>query len=397
MTQTTPLNLVAPPQTGFPLFHAGFRPFFLLAAIGGAVMMGLWLAIYSGVISGGTGYFDPLTWHHHEMIYGYTLAVIAGFLLTAVSNWTGRPTLSGKPLATLAMLWVAGRVVPWCGALPHGLIAAVDVAFTPALMIAIAIPLIRSGNRRNMVFIALLTTLTAGNLLVHLQALGVTSTGRLGAMLGLYLVLAMISLIGGRVIPFFIERRLENTSPRRWPRLGIAAVLTLIVLCIVDLSGAPAGWTAAAAWACAALHGLRLIGWHERRVWSVPLLWVLFLGYAWVVAGFALRALAAGGMVSPFVAVHAWTVGGIGVMTLGMMARVSLGHTGRPMRASTTMAIAFAVMNLAAVLRVAGPIAWPHHTLGMMRAAGLLWILALGLFAVVYTPILLRARPDPAS
>lgn len=375
-----------------PLLTAAFRPFFLLAAAGGVALVGMWVAIYAG---GGhalpADYFDPLTWHHHELIYGYTLAVIAGFLLTAVSNWTKQPPLAGVPLALLALLWIAGRIVVLTD-LPPAIIAAVDLSFAPALAVAVAIPLVRSGNHRNLVFIVLLAVMIAGNILVHLQALGSAATARLGAMLGLYVILLMITVVAGRVVPFFIERRFDDTAPRRWPRLGWAAIVALLTLAALDLSGAPAVWVATAAWIALVVHGVRMVGWHVRRLWAEPLLWVLFVGYGWLVGGFALRALAATGAVTPFVATHAWTVGAIGVMTLGMMTRVSLGHTGRPLRAPPVTTLIFIAINAAAIARVLGPIVWPEHAITTVRASAALWMLAMFVFLIAYTPVLMRQR-----
>lgn len=380
------------PSSKLPLLSAGFRPFFLLAAACGFALVGMWVAIYAG---GGhtlpAHYFDALTWHHHELIYGYTLAVISGFLLTAVSNWTKQPTLSGVPLALLALLWVAGRIVVLCE-LPPAVIAAVDLSFAPALAVAVAIPLVRTGNKRNLVFVVLLAVMTIGNVLVHLQALGSATTARLGAMLGLYVILLMIAVVAGRVVPFFIERRFDDAAPQRWPRLGWVAAIALLALAVLDLSGAPPIAVATTAWIALVVHGSRMVGWHVRQLWAEPLLWVLFLGYGWLVVGFALKALATMGTVTPFVATHAWTVGAIGVMTLGMMARVSLGHTGRPLRAPLITTLIFIAINAAAAARVLGPIVWPEHALTTVRASGALWMLAMFVFFAAYTPVLMRRR-----
>lgn len=376
------------------LFALGFRPFFLLAGLLAVLALGAWgFGQALGWVP--ANHYGAIAWHSHEMLFGYAVAVIAGFLLTAVRNWTGVDTPTGAALAGLALLWLAGRVAALLPDLaPAWLIAGVDLAFLPALAVVLAAPVARARQWHNLVFIVLLGALTLANLLVHLSALGLAPSGRAGTWAAVYLVTIVINVVGGRVIPFFTERALPGAQPKRVQALEQLVFASLIAFVLVDLA-----WPlTAAAGLLAALTGAaqlwRLAGWYERRIWSESLLWVLFLGYGWVAVGFLLHAAAAFGAFSPWLAVHAFTAGGIGVLTVGMMARVALGHTGRPMRAAPLTVAAFVFLNLAAVVRVVLPMLWPSAYPAFITASTLLWIAGFGAFLVVYVPILLRPRVD---
>ena len=381
-----------PPLTGWAPFALGFRPFFLAAGVYAVLLMALWLAVLQGGIAPAA--LAPFAWHGHEMLFGFAVAVIAGFLLTATQNWTGIPTLSGKPLAALFLLWLAGRLGMLVPGLPPELVAAVDLAFLPVLALALALPIARAKQLHNYPVPLMLLALTVANAMVHLEALGRAATASLGLHLATYVVITMIAVIGGRVIPNFTDNKLR-TRARRWktiewlvPAATLAALLAALVAPVSPLTGLLAALAAA-------VHAIRLAGWYTKKVWSVPLLWVLHLGYAWVVVGFALLALAATGVsAAAGSALHAFTAGAIGVLTLGMMARVSLGHTGRLLEPSPLMAWAFVAVNLAALVRVAVPLLSPAGYAAGMSASGLLWVAAFGLFAALYAPVLLRPRVD---
>jgi len=379
----------------FTLFTLGFRPFFLMAGIFAVILMALWAGAFV-TNRPLTTYYGMTGWHSHEMIFGYACAVIAGFLLTAVKNWTGMETAKGPPLAGLSALWLAGRIMPFFpGALPPWLIALVDLLFLPALVLSLAIPLVRGGQKRNLFFIPLLGAFALADLLVHLELFGFAyGSARAGNFLALDLIILLIVIMGGRVIPFFTERALSGVSPKRWRWIEWSSIASVIAFMLAELflpGSIPAGVMAGLA---AASNGLRLAGWYTKRFWAVPLLWVLHLAYAWVVVGFCLKALAALDLVSPQLTLHAFTVGGIGVLTLGMMARVSLGHTGRPLKAAGPVAFAFALINLAAVLRGIVPIIFPYWFLQLAALSGGLWVLSFLIFVVVYTPILISPRVD---
>jgi len=384
-----------PQPRSLVLFALGFRPFFLAAAIFAVGLMAQWVFTFAGNREF-ANYYGAIGWHSHELIFGYAVAVIAGFLLTAVRNWTDVQTAAGASLAGLTALWFIARLMPFFpGAFPPWLIALVDIAFLPALAVALSIPLLRSGQRRNLIFLPLLGALALANFLVHLELTGYTeSSARAGTFLGLNLIILLIVIMGGRVIPFFTERALSGVIPKRRPAIEWLSPASATAFVITDLL-LPNSMLAGALAALAAVsNGIRLGGWYTNRFWRVPLLWVLHLGYAWVVAGFCLKALAAIGLISPQFIVHAFTVGGIGVLTLGMMARVSLGHTGRPLKTARPVALAFVLVNLAAVIRGILPIIFPQWLPQLVALSGSLWMAAFSLFFLIYFPILTQPRID---
>jgi uncharacterized protein involved in response to NO len=296
------------PVPRFALFALGFRPFFLLAGIAAVLLVPLWVQSFVGAGPVFT-YYDPLTWHGHEMLFGYSVAVIAGFLLTAVQNWTGLPTTSGKALAGLALLWLAGRIAPFfADALPGWLIASVDLLFLPVLAIAIALPLLRSRQNQQLVFLLVLAALTAANLMVHLQLLGFdqSSTGP-GLKLATYLVILLVTILGGRVIPFFTNRGLNREASCSWKAIEILAIASLLLLLILDMLAAAPTAIATLAGLAALMHAIRLYGWYQAGIWRVPLLWVLHLAYAWLVVGLLLQALGVSGQINPSLYLHAFS------------------------------------------------------------------------------------------
>jgi uncharacterized protein involved in response to NO len=381
------------PPTGLAPFALGFRPFFLAAGVYAVLLMALWLLVLRGSLM--LGNLSPLVWHGHEMLFGFTVAVIAGFLLTAAQNWTGIRTPSGAPLAGLFLLWLAGRLGFLIPGLPGALVAGVDLAFLPVLALALALPILKAKQLHNYPFPVMLLVLAAANALVHLDGLGWTAgTASLGLHLAAYVVVTMIVVMGGRVIPSFTDNKLQ-TRARRWKTIErLVPVVTLAAL-IAALVAPASPVTALLAALAAVVHGIRLAGWYTNKFWSVPLLWILHLGYAWIVLGFALLALPAAGLdAAAGSALHAFTAGGIGVLTLGMMARVALGHTGRMLEPAPLMTRAFVAINLAALIRVVVPLFFPAVYMEGMAAAGLAWMAAFGLFAAHYAPILLRPRVD---
>lgn len=377
------------------IFALGFRPFFLLAAFFAIFLMAVWVPAFVGGFAFDT-YYGQIGWHSHEMIFGYAGGVIAGFLLTAARNWTGRPTPAGGLLAAIAGLWLLGRILPYFpGIVPHGLIATVDLAFLPAVAVGIGMPLVRSGAGRNWIFLPLLAAFWAANCLVHAELLGLApNLARKGIFLGLNLIVLLIVIMGGRVIPFFTERGLAGAAMKRWPVIEWLSPLSVILFLLAEFFLPDSLLSASFAVLAACANGVRLAGWYTPRYWRVPLLWVLHLGYAWIVAGFVLKAGAALGAAPPQFTIHAFTVGAIGVLTLGMMARVSLGHTGRPLKVGLAMAMAFGLINLSGVTRGFLPILYPQWFTQLIVASGVLWIAAFVVFVILYMPILTRARVD---
>jgi uncharacterized protein involved in response to NO len=357
--------------------------------------MALWIPAFTGGRALST-YYGQIGWHSHEMIFGYAAGVIAGFLLTSVRNWTGLATATGGSLAALVALWLLGRILPFFSAtLPVWLISVVDLAFLPALTANIGVPLARHGEKRNLLFLPLMLGLFAANLLVHLELLGlVAGIARHGIFLGLYLIILLIVIMGGRVIPFFTERALLGVVIKRRPLIEWLAPLTVIAFMLAEILFPNSEVAGALAGLAAIINGIRVVSWYSRRYWQVPLLWVLHLGYGWIVVGFLLKAAACFGLIAPQFTVHALTVGGIGVLTLGMMARVSLGHTARPLRVESSMIIAFILINLATVLRGLLPAIFPLWFSQLVSLSGMLWIAAFLMFVIVYAPILTRPRID---
>lgn len=389
-----PAAKINPRPSGWAPFALGFRPFFLAAALAALVLVAVWLVMWIGRLPP-VAYYGQLTWHSHEMLFGYAVAVIAGFLLTAVRNWTNLPTPDGAPLAGLTALWLAGRLVPLTyPTLPGILVALVDGLFLPALMAGLAGPLWRGANRTNRLFLPLLGAMAVANGLVHLQALGLAQTGALGTQLMLNLVVILVSFIGGRVMPFFTEKAIAGATPKASLPLEWAVFGSLIILTLVEPL-APSGWaTALVAGLAAVAQALRLLGWYDRRVWQIPILWVLYLGYAWLVVGLALKTLGALGLFPPTLALHALTLGGFGLLTLGMMARVALGHTGRAMQPSRWMTLGFGALFLASLVRVFGPLLPGVPYLAMVHLSGTLWLIGFLAFLWLYAPILTRPRVD---
>lgn len=378
-----------------PLFGLGFRVFFAMAGLSALILIVLWNAIFKGNLTI-DHYFADNYWHAHEMLLGYSVAVIAGFLLTAVKNWTGKPTLTGDKLAGLALLWLYGRILPfYAGLLPNALIAAIDFAFLPVLAYQISKPIIQAKQFKNLVFVGLLLVLTLGNFLIHAEILELCpKTAWTGIQLVVGTIIIMILILAGRVFPFFVERGLHGTLIIRNPLLDALSIGSAFAVFAMQLGAMSGNILALTAIFAAIVNSARLAGWYVQRIWYVPLLWILYIGYGWIILGFILTTLSAYSWILPSLALHAFTVGGIGVLTLGMMARVSLGHTGRVLRVSNAMAIGFILVNLAALLRVLLPLALSNWYNILIYASTLSWLAAFSLFMFVYAPILTSPRID---
>ncbi|MCF7966872.1 MAG: NnrS family protein [Methylobacter tundripaludum] len=383
------------PIFDYPLFALGFRAFFALAGLAALILIVFWNAIFNGTLTS-EHYFSNNYWHAHEMLLGYAVAVIAGFLLTAVKNWTGKQTLTGDPLANLCLLWLYGRILPfYAGLLPDALIALVDFSFLPVLAYQVSKPIIEAKQYRNLFFIGLLLLLALSNGMIHLEMLGLQpNSAATGIQLAVATIIILILIVAGRVFPFFTERGIPGTLIIRNPLLDNASVASAVIVFALQLFGISGTLLALAAVAAVIVNIARLSGWYVQRVIYVPLLWVLYAGYGWVILGFLLTVLSAYSLVLPSLALHAFTLGGIGVLTLGMMARVSLGHTGRAMKASNAIAVAFVLINIAALFRVLLPIAMPGWYETLIYISTLSWLAAFSLFVFVYGPILTSARID---
>ena len=387
---------------GPAVLSAGFRPFFLLAALWSALAILVWLLFFGGEAAVPTA-LAPAIWHAHEMVFGYGAAVIAGFMLTAIPNWTGRMPLQGGPLGALVLLWLAGRVAVLSSArLGVGVAAGLDLAFPAAFLAVIAREVLTGRNWRNLPMLLALGALLAGNALVHAEPLGLAATAELGNRLGLATLLMLITLVGGRIVPSFtrnwlVRERPEIAAPGVFSLLDRAAltiVAAALAIWVVAPDSAPAPWAELAAGLAVAV---RLARWRGIAVLREPLLWVLHLGYGWLALGLVL--LAADGL-APLLptttALHALTVGAIGTMTLGVMTRASLGHTGRELVAGPRTTAIYALVTLAALLRLAAPLGGAHYLL-LLWLAGAAGTGAFGLFALGYGGPLMRPRVKGAT
>lgn len=380
-----------PAQPAFGLWRLGFRPFYLLASLFAAVSILLWVMQYAGWLP--FTYVQGPAWHGSEMLFGYATAVVAGFLFTAARNWTGQPTPTGSPLIALALLWLAGRILvatPWQAAA-----AAVNAAFPVAVAAGLAVPMLRSGNRRNYFFVALLAALGALALAVYLAWYGVIAwPARAGLQAALDVILFIMAVMGGRVIPMFTNNGVPGAQARRVPLVEKLALGGILLLLAADVLQAPALLLAVLCAALALVHGARLWLWQPLRTLRTPLVWILHAAFAWIVLHLVLRALALLDVVSPFLATHALTIGGIGALTIGMMTRTARGHTGRPLVADRADVVCYVLMMIAAVARVIAPLIWPAAYVETVVIAGVCWAAAFLLYFVSYLPWLVRARLD---
>lgn len=381
----------SPPR--FALFALGFRPFYLLAALLAAFSVPVWVAQYVGVLPA-AGPIAGLAWHMHEMVLGFAVAVIAGFLFTAGRNWTNQPTPTGWTLAGLAALWLAARILAVTGPAPAA--AWVDLLFLPLVAWFLWRALHAAGNRRNYFFVALLAALAASNLAFWLAAFGVAPIPPLAPVkAALYVIVAIVAIMGGRVIPMFTQNALPAARVRRHARLDRWAIGMLALALALDVAGAPAWLLAPVAFAAAALHAARLALWDPVATRSSPILWILHVSYAWIPAGLALLALAA---LTPAVhevyAIHAFGIGAIGGMIIGMITRTALGHTGRPLVAGLAETFAYGLVQAAALTRVAVGLAAPSLYGQTLALSALFWATGFAIYAAAYFPILTRPRAD---
>ncbi len=373
----------------------GFRLFFLLAALFASLAVPVWLLALGGSTSpGGAG--GPRAWHGHEMIFGYAVAVIAGFLLTAVEKWTGRVTANEHTLFALGFLWLCGRAAwLWAGHLPPRVVVAADVAFLPALTWVIARPIAAARNRRNYGVVGMLVFLSLANGVTHLETLGVVSGVRSAVnQLALDVVTLMMLLIGARIIPSFTHNA-TGARVTHAPRLSTAALALVGALGLSTLLGAPSALLGLLSFAAAGAAALAARRWGTLHTLRHPMLWILHAGYFWIVVSLALRGLEAAGVISsPNASLHALTVGGLGALTLGMMSRVTLGHTGRVITSTPLTTASFVLITVAALCRVVVPELVPTWTLPSWHAAGTLWCLAFVAYLVRFAPQLVQPRVD---
>ena len=387
-----PFNRKRPDRSGSALFALGFRPFYLLAALAAAISVPVWAAQFFGILPQ-AGFLSGSAWHTHEMVFGFACAVIAGFLFTAARNWTGLPTPTGRTLAALASLWVLGRIFMLTG--PGWLAAIVDIAFLPAIAWFLWQPLHRARNR-NQFFAVILLLLAAANCGFHLAHAGALPLSPLDWVHGaLLMVLMIVAIMAGRVIPAFTRNTVPGANVRTVPGVDAAALASLALTLLAWIAGVPDAVVAAFALATAIVHGVRLWSWDPWATRGSPILWILHVSYAWIAAGMLLLALALAGIAgSPSSAMHAFGLGAVGGMIIGMMTRTARGHTGRPLRASAAEVVAYVLVIVAAIVRVFLPIVAPQVYTAALVISATLWSSAFAIYCVVYWPVLTRPRLD---
>jgi uncharacterized protein involved in response to NO len=378
-------------------FALGFRPFYALAGVFAMVSILFWLLSFSGVFHTGS-YLRGIFWHSHEMVFGFAIAVMAGFLLTAVRNWTGLPTPTGLVLAALAAVWLAGRLLIITA--PPLLAAFVDVAFVPMLAVAIALPIIRSRNQRNYKIIVLLVLISIANFAYHLASLGPLPSwlAYTTVITAIDLITILFAIVAGRVIPAFTRNAIPESAPRQIGWLEFLSFGSLVLIIVARVSS---DWVPVLSMIptvllviAAVSHAYRLALWQPQLTVSNPLLWMMPVAYSWLPIALFLRALAQYSLVGEAVWIHALTTGAISGLMLAMMMRSALGHTGRPLVAGGMEMGAFLVLQLAAIVRVMAGLFSEAHYLQVVVASGILWVLAFGLFLTRYLPMLVRPRID---
>lgn len=375
--------------TRMPLFALGFRPFYLLAAVFAVIAMILWIAAISGMVSVPDG-VDIVDLHVHEFVFGFGSAVLAGFLLTAARSWSGRLTAHGTGLAVLVALWFAGRIAMITASGP--IAAFVDALFLPSLALVIAVPIVRSGKFTHLRVVGLVMLLALANIGYHLQRHGALSVDRsTPALIAIGAWILLVSVIGGRVVPTFLDNARGVPLARR-PAILEAAVYAVTASGFVAVVAGHNTASVPLLLVASGLHIARLVVWHPQRARGEPLLWVLPLAYAWIPVGLTLLALAERGVVPTVAAIHALTIGAMTTMMLAIMTRSSLGHTGRPLRATRVDTAIYLLITIAAVARVAASLVADGSIPTMLAGAG--WIAAFALFTARYAPMFLRQRAD---
>lgn len=386
------------------VFSYGFRPFFLMAGLYGAFVIVPW--ILQIVVGGSVGSFpwsyivaSPVEWHIHEMLFGYVAAAIAGFFLTAVPNWTGSRPVKGSTLMMLSGLWLAGRIVNWFSALlPGVLVTIIDVAFFPVLIALVIRALIKGWSMRNFVFLPVMIGMSIANLLMHLEWLGYsTSTFDIGKRLVINLVITLIIILGGRIIPAFttnaLRKKNEVDLPRQSEILTKLAILTAVTMILADLLMPESTLAGVLAALVGFVNLLRYLGWRMSKTFDSPILWVLFMGFGFLILGLFVQSYAIlGGTIDRNVADHLLMIGGAGGMTIAVMSRAGLGHTGRAIHAPWQIVCAYVLIALSAILRATAPVFFGEYYLTLISTAGCLWSLAFVLFSWVFWPVLTSPR-----
>jgi len=385
----------APPPEAtatFALFNLGFRPFYFVAATYAALSIPLWLLVWAGLVPMRVS-FATQWWHTHEMVFGFALAVVIGFLLTAARAWTGIDTPSGNRLVGLVALWLGARIFFHAGLIVAGVV--IELVLIVLAASAILRVLVAAGNRRNLFVVLILAVLGAMDIAFALAAGGwIAWSPDAPLRAALYLIVMLTAVFGGRVIPSFTANALMGIRQFQRPWLDTAAIVAAIAALLADLVLAGGLVVALLAGIAALVHALRLAGWNPLATRRKPILWILHAAYAWMPIGFALLACSALGLVARPLALHAFAVGLIGGLIIGMITRTALGHTGRPLAAGGSETTMYLLVMFAALTRVVGPLLLPAQTLHFYVVSGIAWAGAFALYAIVYWPRLSQPRID---
>lgn len=376
------------------IWNLGFRPFFLLGALWSALHVLLWVLFQSGAIH--IPLQDAVIWHAHEMIFGFASAIVAGFLLTASQNWTGQAGVQGEKLQFLVLIWAAARILSITHEKWLWLYAVIDLMFYPLLGWYLKPYLAQASQKRNWIFLLLFFVLFQANLAIHNHNFEwfIFPNARSVLLLSMYAILLMISVIGGRVIPFFTSNAHPHAKPLRQPHIEKLTEISLAVSGVSVFLDEFSKITALLCFIAFVIHASRWILWKPWKSISTPILWILYAGYVWIPIGLALRALASLSIIAPSPSTHAFTAGAIGIMIFAMISRVALGHTGRSIHASRWMIVGYISIIICAITRVFGPLLFPAKSMTMIQVSGLLWVFSFFIYTFTYAPILLQPRID---
>ena len=379
-----------------PILQNSFRSFFIVAGIWATLTVPFWILNYFGLLIVADN-FDILLWHQHEMLYGFIAAAITGFILTAIPNWTGRLPIKNKPLGFLVFLWIVGRI----GFLTITIFdvkvtALMDLPFLIVLVLVILREIVSGKNWRNLPVIILISLFTLGNILVHLQLLDVIESAELGIRLSIFVLSILLALIGGRIVPSFTRNWLSQNQVNRFPSgAGIfdkVCLVSLVVFVVAQIITPYHQLTSLLALLAGLLHGIRLIRWKVWLTLSEPLIWILHVGYMWLSVALVLIGLAGLTDFVPYTSsYHALTIGAFSTMILGVMTRVSLGHTGRTLKATFGTTTIYVFITIASVLRVSESFLNDSRNL-ILSFSGIFWTLSFALFVFIYFPILTQPR-----
>ncbi len=381
----------------YAFLDLAFRPFFLGAAGFAVFSMLIWTWIYSfgGNITGNT--ISPFVWHAHEMIFGYSVAVIAGFVLTAIQNWTGVATIKGKGLLVLFLIWIIARLLVTFPVFTQQITALFDITFYALLLYFAVKPILKVKQYKQLSIVIVLMLLLLSNSIYYLGVLQIINNGiYIGLYSGLYLILLLIFIMARRVIPFFIEKGVDETVQlKNFKWLDVSSLIFFVAYAMIDIFKLSQDSLMLLAGVLLMLHSIRMLGWYTKGIWKKPLLWSIYLAYGFIVFGFALKLMIHYYGFTPYLEIHSFTVGGIALLTLGMMSRVALGHTGRNVfEPPRSVFWILAVLAATIFFRVILPIFIPDYYSIIILLSQLFWIAAFTLFLIVYFPILIKTRID---